>query len=286
MITDKRVAINENGASHGRDEVRRPVTPPSVAGDSQERLYEFPYHHLIEFDSLDGTGFSQCRNHAGGYRYAAYLIRLLEVVGALDFSSLIDIGCGDGYFLRNLAERMPNRNLMGVDLSDSAIEWARLFSKRLDNKSHAVNFECRDVVANPLPRQFDIATSIHVLEHIPPETLPGFVRANAALVRPGGQFIAMVPSTRLSVARIKRHYQHFTADSLGALLSPQFRVDSIEHLNNDRVGGAILSKLLTNRLFILNSAFLRDRLFRFYVRHFLRCRKPVGFTLMAVCTRL
>lgn len=263
-----------------------PTDDRAAARLEQDRLYDFPYHHLVDFDARTGAGFTQFRNHTGGYRYAGYLFRLLELLETQRFTSLIDIGCGDGFFLSKLAQRLPDRMLAGVDLCERAIQLARLFNMRADGSPNGVSFESRDIIAAPMDTPFDVATSIHVLEHIPPDFLPEFVRANAALVRPGGRYIAMVPSTRLNLKRIKRHYQHFTGDSLRDVLSHDFNVDEIEYLNNDRPWGGLLSKLLTNRLFVLNSPFLRDRIFRLYLHHFLRCRKPNGLTVMAVCTRL
>lgn len=285
MTTDTRLPSAETDNPSPRSRPLAPGDDRATARVEQDRLYDFPYHHLVDFDARTGAGFCQSRTHAGGYRYAGYLFRLLELLDGMTFQSLIDIGCGDGFFLSKLAQRAPDRKLCGVDLCERAIELAKLFNMRADGSPNGVDFQSRDIIATPMDTQFDAATSIHVLEHIPPDFLPGFIRANAALVRPGGRFVAMVPSTRLNVNRIRRHYQHFTGESLSAALANDFRVDAVEYLNNDRPWGGLLSKLLVNRFFVLNSPGLRDRLFRLYLRRFLRCSKPNGMTVMAVCTR-
>lgn len=258
---------------------------PMTSRDIQEELYTFPYHHIVEF-GVNGKGnFSQFRNRVGGYRYASYLIAAMETIAEEPFESLIDIGCGDGYFLKRVYERFPDKQLAGVDLSRRAVEFAKLLNELDAEGTRHVDFHCADIVREPMNQQFDVATSIAVLEHIPLDEVPGFVAANRDLVKPGGRYIVALPSTRLNVNNIKRHFQHFDPDSARAMLEPYFTVESVEYLNNERGLGRFVRLMLTNPLFILNYAPLRNALFRHYVRHYLRCSGPDGFMLLVKCRR-
>lgn len=251
----------------------------------QEQMYGFPYHYLIEFEP-DGYGaFRQCKNNSVGWRYASYLIRTIEQVGQHEFQSLVDIGCGDGFFLKKLSEKYPSKELAGLDLSERAIGFAKLLNQGDDGTKQNLEFLSCDITKEHLGQKFDLATCIHVLEHIRPESLSEFIAAVRELINDGGKFIVLVPSTKGPLEKTKRHYQHFDEQSITRVLSEHFKVKIVEHLNNDGFWVKIISRIFTNRLFILNNSSLREWLFKLYMRRFLRCSRPNGRTLLAVCEK-
>jgi 2-polyprenyl-3-methyl-5-hydroxy-6-metoxy-1,4-benzoquinol methylase len=86
-----------------------------------------------------------------------------ELFGAAAAESLLDVGCGEGVLTQRWAERLAPRRVVGIDLEDAAIqaEWA---------KRPAANLEYRIMKAENLPfgdDEFDLATAIEVLEHVP-----------------------------------------------------------------------------------------------------------------------
>lgn len=113
----------------------------------------------------------------------------------------LDIGCGDGYFLR----RSPCRERYGLDslLGDHVTD-------RLDFPSS----------------HFDYVTMLAVIEHIPePRRL---VIEIARVLRPGGRLIMTTPKSaadaliRLYVSDIdEQHETYFDARSLAALCEPE-----------------------------------------------------------------
>lgn len=244
----------------------------------QEEIYRFPYHHVVSFDARTYRGFRQCKNSPGGYRYASYVIRVLEELEKEQFSSLIDVGCGDGFLVGMMFERFPGVEIAGVDLSEQAILFAQAF-----NVGRNVQFLCQDIVADRIDSRYDVATLIEVLEHIPPADVGSFLEAIHAMLNRGGKLIVTVPSVNLSIAQIKRHFQHFDEESLAATLSPHFRVLKIEYLNRDGLVAKILDRVFTNRLFILNSEWLVEALFAHYLNRFLTADRSNGLRLLAVC---
>jgi 2-polyprenyl-3-methyl-5-hydroxy-6-metoxy-1,4-benzoquinol methylase len=77
--------------------------------------------------------------------------------------SLLDVGCGEGVLTHKWAERIAPGRVVGIDLEDPAIqaEW---------EKRRAPNLEYRMMKAESLPfgdGEFDVATAIEVLEHVP-----------------------------------------------------------------------------------------------------------------------
>ena len=78
--------------------------------------------------------------------------------------SLLDVGCGEGVLVHRWAERLgERRRVVGIDLQEESIQagWA---------ERTAPNLEYRVMQAQNLPfkaNEFDLATAIEVLEHVP-----------------------------------------------------------------------------------------------------------------------
>lgn len=75
-----------------------------------------------------------------------------------DGCSVLDIGCGQGGFLRYLRQRYPNMHITGCDISDAAVEQA---------KSEGFNAFVHDIGTAPLTKTYDYITCFDVLEHTP-----------------------------------------------------------------------------------------------------------------------
>jgi 2-polyprenyl-3-methyl-5-hydroxy-6-metoxy-1,4-benzoquinol methylase len=77
-------------------------------------------------------------------------------------STILDVGCGEGVLIEQWARRTPGR-VVGIDLDDPTLhaEWA---------KRQVPNLEYRVMKAENLPfadGEFELATAIEVLEHVP-----------------------------------------------------------------------------------------------------------------------
>jgi SAM-dependent methyltransferase len=83
-----------------------------------------------------------------------------NLVRDLEFASVLDVGCGQGSPLEQIAERRPGVELTGVDISAQAVHLAQ---RRLPNATLTV----LDLTERALDRQFDLVICSDVLEHIP-----------------------------------------------------------------------------------------------------------------------
>jgi 2-polyprenyl-3-methyl-5-hydroxy-6-metoxy-1,4-benzoquinol methylase len=77
--------------------------------------------------------------------------------------SILDVGCGEGVLTHKWATRLGDKRVVGIDLEDPVIqaEWT---------KRQAPNLEYKVMKAENLPfadDEFDLASAIEVLEHVP-----------------------------------------------------------------------------------------------------------------------
>ncbi|HEY2572223.1 MAG TPA: class I SAM-dependent methyltransferase [Solirubrobacteraceae bacterium] len=86
-----------------------------------------------------------------------------ELIERAEPRSLLDVGCGEGVLVHRWALSMPATRVVGIDLEEESIQAG--WSQR-----QAPNLEYRTMPAEDLPfaeDEFDVATAIEVLEHVP-----------------------------------------------------------------------------------------------------------------------
>ena len=77
--------------------------------------------------------------------------------------SVLDVGCGEGVLTAQWAERLGDRRIVGIDLDDPGLraEWEKRARANLDfrvEEATSLSFGADE---------FDVATAIEVLEHVP-----------------------------------------------------------------------------------------------------------------------
>jgi SAM-dependent methyltransferase len=111
---------------------------------------------LDYWDGSRNTGY-------GGYRYdgrwQAVAGRLAEHYGLKAGQRVLDVGCGKGFLLHDLALSVPGLKIAGLDLSSYAIEHAISEVKEF--------LQVGDAVSLPYPdRHFDLVISINTLHNL------------------------------------------------------------------------------------------------------------------------
>ena len=94
---------------------------------------------------------------------ASFERTLDELFAQADPQSLLDVGCGEGVLVHEWANRIAPRRVVGIDLEEPSIQagW---------EQRRAPNLEYRIMKAESMPfadDEFDAATAIEVLEHVP-----------------------------------------------------------------------------------------------------------------------
>jgi SAM-dependent methyltransferase len=177
----------------------------------QTRFYDEAYS---EADPAAARGYGDWRA-LGARTKADHVVALLARAGVRP-RRLVEIGCGAGSLLAELAGRGVAPELDGFDLSPAAIGIAR------DQGLLGVRFEVFDGARVPAEdRSYDVAVLSHVLEHVPD---PAALLAEAARV--AGWVVVEVPleanrsaarpAKRAEAARIG-HIQFFDRTAVRAL---------------------------------------------------------------------
>lgn len=223
----------------------------------QEEAYDFPYHYVAALRN----GFSQTINDTWGICYISTLEFLINKLKEEHFSSIADVGTGDGRLVRELASVFPEKEIVGIDYSKKAISLAKAMNPGL-------KFLCLDIVKEKVAKRYDVITLIEVFEHIPLDLTGHFVNSLCRMLSKNGMIYLTVPHVNRGMD--PRHFQHFTADSLCEYFQNKFIIDEIVYFEQESHRFLILmNKIMTNKYFILNHKGLLNYFYNKYKNDFL-----------------
>lgn len=234
----------------------------------QEQQYSFPYHYLTHEE--DG-GIFIFRHLFWGLVHYTYISHVIQTILQMEFKTLVDVGCGEGRIIHELEKRGAKGNLIGIDISDKAISFAKVFASR----SH---FLVHDITAKPLDETADIIVSCEVIEHIEPAATQSYINNIHSSLNHGGTMIITTPTTNVPVN--KKHYQHFTSEMFDALLKDKFTDVTYTYLNKVNWYSKVLERTLANRYFISNSKTLNRFVLKQYRKKLLHASRTTGCRIM------
>lgn len=242
----------------------------------QERQYEYPYHYLPR---AEDNRFSQIQYWSWGMHYLGGMRVVLDQLEDWSFESVVDVGCGDGRFLRELHERYPSVASLGLDYSERSIPMANGMNPHLD-------YEARNILEEDIDRTFDVATCIEVLEHILPDDCGAFVEAVVDMMADDGGLVLTVPHANKAVS--DKHYQHFDSAKLRKLLGPHFETINFVPFDRQSKLFSALELAVGGRggHIIVNSPPIMNTIWKLYQRRYMYapieddCRR-----IAAVCER-
>lgn len=100
-------------------------------------------------------------------------------------SSVLDFGCGDGMYIRELCGKP--KQIVGIDISGPMIQLATENLRDLGFIGHVGGVEALQGISG----SFDLAFAIDVLGYLEPSDLDTFYKEVARLLRPGGHLVVM-----------------------------------------------------------------------------------------------
>lgn len=185
--------------------VQKPVTEAWLA--ESEAIYG-GYEIYSQSGGVEQSAFDQLTGAAQS-RSAKLVDWLIRGSHIPPEGKLLDIGCGNGAFLRAFGSVYPNWSMTGLELNDrnqavvEAIPGVELL--------HVGPVES-------LPGQFNLITLIHALEHIPDPVR--FLNTLKGKLLPGGVLLIEVPNLKNSIfdVLVADHCTHFTADILAKVI--------------------------------------------------------------------
>lgn len=160
----------------------------------------------------DEFGEANKRNPAQDYRRDLALVLLSR---REDPRRLLDIGSGNGAFLRSAGSRWPTAELLGLELSAAGVAAAQAAVP------HA-RFRVRDVVSEPVPDPPDDHWATHaacseVLEHV--DDPVALLRNARAWMAPGCRLVVTVPGGPMSdFDHHIGHRRHFSPEQLRTVM--------------------------------------------------------------------
>lgn len=178
--------------------------------------------------------------------------KLIEWIesNASSINSILEVGCGDGYFVRWLKEKYPEKKIVGVDIHDFRPEGFEYFY--VDFTSTQAVRELKEKVGS-----FDFAFSLVVLEHIMDPYQ--FVKNISLVLNDNGIVFFEAPNAKtlllpdsLNFYNDYTHVRPFTTVSMKRLMTDTGL--TIEHLSN---GIPLIKRILGIPFDIVRAVFLR-----------------------------
>ena len=120
-----------------------------------------------DLDSLAGSRYGNLQKHLNPNPVQRWLLgrfhwRILELVKSIGAQRILDVGCGEGFTMRELGQAGVQVTMVGVDFSLPALAW---------NQAHGMArspLGVADVHHLPFPdNSFDLVLCLEVLEHVP-----------------------------------------------------------------------------------------------------------------------
>lgn len=161
-------------------------------------------------DGIEGEQWQEYESPVWGIKYKKSLkiqkiIELIREIINLNFNGresikLIDVGCGDGYLLKEIARKLPEIDLFGIDLSENRVEMAKKFVPTAMLKT-------ADAQDMPFEDQtFDIVVCSEVIEHCLDDTkvlaeLSRISKPNSFLILTAPNFYTFESISRVLIGR-------------------------------------------------------------------------------------
>jgi len=151
--------------------------------EKRKRMYREVYDkvHLIYYSSILDNKTKNPKDR---------IVKILKK--ELKGKSILDLGCGRGFFLRSIASCLNHKKLVGIDTSTSV----------LPKSSKDIRFINADIF--DLKEKFDVILSNQVLEHIAPSDLSSYMDSIENALARSGLLIIRMPNRLFGPSDVTR----------------------------------------------------------------------------------
>lgn len=143
--------------------------------------------------------FNQCARPEGSlgramlcfmnYTHAPLTNWGLKLVNVQDGWTMLDVGCGGGFTIRQLLKRSKDAQVYGIDISEESVTKARqVNAKVLDKQVYVTQGSAEQLPYND--EMFDLVTAVETVYFWP--NLPDCLQEVRRVLKPGGKFAIMV----------------------------------------------------------------------------------------------
>jgi toxoflavin synthase len=130
---------------------------------------------------------------------------LLELVGDVASSAVMDVACGEGFYTRLLRQRGA-ASATGVDLSSGMIELARSQEAK---QQLGIEYIVGDARALPADRSVDLVVAAYLLNYArDPDELSAMCNGIARSLKPGGRFVTVNSSPLINFSEAPCYRQY------------------------------------------------------------------------------
>lgn len=142
------------------------------------------------------TSSTDCKHHWKAEAYSHHSLvqkkaaeELLKRMHFKGTEHLLDVGCGDGKITAKFANDLPEGSILGIDLSQEMINFAKT---RFDTSSYKnLQFKKQDAQDLNYKQQFDVVFSSFALQWLPNPDL--FFQGASKSLKPSGNLVLTIP---------------------------------------------------------------------------------------------
>lgn len=166
---------------------------------SHHRCDACGYEYFKSDDTTQSTDYEEDSDYLddlelfprAGDRIQWHHRRALDFIGkrAAPGAETLDVGCFDGFFVRQLRDRGFDAH--GVDFNRTAIAWG---TRQFGLEGYISNRSVADLLAEE--RRFDAVTMFEVIEHL--DDFGPVLRDCMGLLKPGGYLVISAPNSEMS----------------------------------------------------------------------------------------
>lgn len=175
-----------------------------IAGEKDQTVRERLYYEL--YDKVYPLYQKTSSRHVDAdIQSKAKLVNLLSK--ELEGKSILDVGCGNGAFLRSVDANLEHGELVGIDISPAILPPAH----------ENIEFVQGNVINFNMDNRFDIIFSDNVIEHIAVSDLPIHLRSITNAIVRGGALIIITPNRLFGPHDVTRIIDDTSTNKIEAL---------------------------------------------------------------------